>query len=268
MIRIVDKNFRIRQFILHLAMYDSSLNAATIAENIVNALGLSGPNGKSLGLQMANLISSAMDRASTNKAAMDIVHEKFKVEPFKAYCCPHGIAACGKERHLTVGEEVVKHSSAMVKHDLCQARNVHRSMTGESAKKRGGVRWGVEGEAIEQLDRVGLDTMLAYGIRCRDNKWSEASAAKLVDSIEDPHDRAVAMVELAAVVDVGKPLIEELYTCESEEPMVFDAHQSFSDLTVKFGNGVEGFRELGLFDRLEKRAREATELMAPIVVST
>lgn len=79
-------------------------------------------------------------------------------------------------------------------------------------------------ELCAQIDRIGLKKLIDEWVTlCARNKWSEQSAKKYMDAIQDPSDFAIASVEIAALVDVGDPLIKETYTSESDQPMVFTA---------------------------------------------
>jgi hypothetical protein len=61
-----------------------------------------------------------LDRASTNKGAVNIVYDKKGIKPFAAYCISHGYAGCGKKRKMTIGERVLKSLTKMVQHKLCK----------------------------------------------------------------------------------------------------------------------------------------------------
>ena len=150
------KTRRIHELVVHLGIYAESLDGASIAKNVSEALMGSDDNGvPNLELKMKNWKATVINRAGTNKRAMDIVHEDNNVRPFSAYCVPHGTSCCGKEGEMTVRAAVVKHLTSMVKHRLCKARNVFSSAFKESARKMGGVRWGVYHEICEQINRIG-----------------------------------------------------------------------------------------------------------------
>ena len=44
---------------------------------------------------------------------------------------------------MTVGADVFKHLTSMVKHRLCKVRNVFSTAFKESTRKTGGVQWGM-----------------------------------------------------------------------------------------------------------------------------
>jgi len=65
------------------------------------------------------------------------------------------------------------------------------------------------------------------------------------------------MVQIAAVVDVGTPLIKSCYTCESKQPMVFVVHSIVSKMHALYERGLEHFD----FVELPKRCLEAAAIM-------
>lgn len=164
---------------------------------------------------------------------------------------------------MSVGGVAVKHLSAMVKYQLCKARNVFLILFGESSKKTGGVRWGVYHEFCEQVNRIGLllDLRDKYASVCFKNQWSPNSAQSFLESIADEYEFCIASVEIAAVVDVGHSLISETYICESKQCGAFTVWEGITKLRNLFGQGIEGFDGNNGFVELDKRAIEAAEII-------
>eukprot|EP00956_Cyclotella_meneghiniana_P040828 scaffold206395_cov26-Cyclotella_meneghiniana.AAC.2 len=201
-IRLVHrKTFKIHQVLIHMELYDGSLDGEMIAQHVKDAI------TKSVALSLRNLRVTSIDRAGTNKKALNVLEQKDHVKSLGAYCVPHGLSGCGKKRDLTAAENVLKAHTGMVKYKLCKARTFFRLRFKERAMKRGGVRWGVEHELCAQIDRIGLKRLVDEWVTsCAHNKWSEQSAKKYIEAVEDPADFAIASVEIAALVDVGHPL--------------------------------------------------------------
>lgn len=164
---------------------------------------------------------------------------------------------------MSVGKDVVKHLTSMVKFSLCKARNVFIQAYEESAKKTGSSpRWGVYHEVCEQINRLGLASLRDdYASICAANEWSPAGANKFLDDIADAYDFCVASVEIAALVDVGDPLVKETYICESDQPGVFTVWEGLTKLRILFGRGIESFCDSDGFVELKKRATEAATQM-------
>ena len=124
-------------------------------------------------------------------------------------------------------------------------------------------------ELCAQIDRIGLKKLIDEWVTlCARNKLSGQSAKKYMDAIQDPSDFAIASVEIAALVDVGDPLIKETYTSESDQPMVFTAYKVFTGLNDLFAHGVNAFEAAGGLTCLHVRAEEAAGIMEEVVVSS
>lgn len=257
MIRFVHmKSQEVIQYVAHLALYSESLDGITIATNLYNAL-------RGLNLDLKNWKATSADRAATNKRAMSILKEKYNIDPFRAYCISHGTAGCGKKAKMTVGAEVVKHAGAMVKHSLCKARIVFSETFHESAKKNSGVRWGVYHELCAQINRTGVKALREeYAQKCSAENWSKQSADHFLDATNELQDLCIASVEIAAVVDVGALLVSETYICESDQCGAFTVHEGITQLQMLFALGIDSFDGAGKFVELERRAKEAAELMS------
>ena len=251
------RTYRILEFVVHLGLYTEALDGNTIAQHVAGIL-----TGSRLYLDLSHWKATSIDRAATNKRAMTILGETQGISPFRAYCISHGTAGCGKHAKMNLGAIAVKHLSAMVKHSLCKARNQFSKIFGERARKTSGVRWGVYHEVCEQINRIGLVRLRnEYAIICFENKWSEKSAEQFLNVTADVYDMCIASVEIAAVVDVGHPLISETYICESKECGAFTVWEGITKLQLLFEHGIESFDSGGHFVELDRRANEAAQLM-------
>ena len=262
MIRVVHKKtFKIHTVVVHLELYQESLDGNSIAKHVKDAI------AKDIGLQLKHMRATSIDRAGTNKRAMTVLHDLDGIKAFAAFCMPHGLSGCGKKRSLTASEDVIKFLTGMVKFKLCKARTLFTILFHQAPKKRGGVRWGTEHEMCSQIDDIGIIRLRdEYGIKCSRSGWSEQSSKKFPEAIRDPHDLAVAMIETAALSDVGKGLISETYTLESDQPMVFTFSDACNKLNELYAHGVKGFDNAGGFVRLYERAAEAANIMDEVVV--
>jgi len=253
------KSFKIVELIVRLELFSESLDGATIAKHLHDLL------VKSLKVKLRNWRATGMDRAGTNKKAMELITEKTGINTLNVYCISHGTSGSGKKSDMTVGRDLLKHATSMVKHQLSKSRNLFRSVFGENASKAGGVRWGIEYEMAAQVNRIGVQQMADKYVKpCAQNKWSQKSAEKFLKSVAAPEDLCMAMVEIAAVVDVGKHLIQETYINESSQPMVFTAWESIEYLNDQFARGVDFFDE---FNEMDEKAVLAAAIMEDVVVS-
>ena len=64
------------------------------------------------------------------------------------------------------------------------------------------------------------------------DEFSEKTKGKLLEFFKDPKKRSTLKVELASVVDAGKPLVEATYNLESDDLVVFKCYDLISSLPV------------------------------------
>ena len=253
-VRVIQKKtFKIIELIIHLQLYAGSLDGDAVAKHIEDAI------AEYDFLEEKNCKVVMQDRASTNKNAMSKWKDKKNLHFLAAYCVSHGYSGCGKKHKMTIGSRVLKNFTKMVKFSMCQACTFFSARFGERPRKGGGVRWGIEVEHAEQTNRIGIPLLLTdYVEKCAAKKWSEKSCKKQLAALKDPQDMCKAIVEIAALVDVGTPLISNCYTCESKEPMVFVAGGITSEMNELYGHGIDGY---GKFDELKKQAVVAEGIM-------
>ncbi len=78
---------------------------------------------------------------------------------------------------MSVGNVVLQGLTGIVKHKLCAVREVFQDMFKESARKGGGIRWGITLEQAEQVNQIGLPQMIEEYVRpCLAHNYSPASA--------------------------------------------------------------------------------------------
>ena len=271
------KTWHIIELVIHLRLYAESLNGEAIAAHILESIA-------EYDLDVKNWRCTMLDRASTNKGSLNLICEKKGVKPLAAFCISHGYSGCGKKHEMTIGKRVLKNFTKMVQHQMCKgkficnhyycliiiivlniinvslARNLHSSVYGESPKKGGGVRWGIELEHAAQVNRLGVEDMMEKYVRpCFNNDWSKKSSGKQITALKNPQDMAKSIVELASLVDVGTPLIKRCYNCESKQPMVFVVGEVVQEMNEMYGLGPEHYPN---FDELDKKSQAAADIVA------
>ena len=258
-IRLVHKTtWKIIELIIHLALYATSLNGEAIAKHILDAM-----NGHNLDGKFWRAVM--LDRAATNKRSLVLVKGKKNWKPLSVYCISHGYSGCGKKHKMNTAKKVLKQLTKMVQHKLCKARTFFRSLYNEAPRKGGGVRWGIELEHCEQVNRLGLGELIEKYVKpCVAEAYSEKSSKKLIKAVKEPQEMAKAIVEIAAVVDAGTPLIQNCYNCETKQPIVFVLSSIVRDMDDSYGAGVDEY----IFDELQIKAKEAAEIMKKNMVSS
>ena len=83
-------------------------------------------------------------------------------------------------------------------------------------------RWWSRWEVIEQVS-VQFGDVVPF-LR-RDDLGSTATTAKLLTFFTDPQKKAQLKVELAAVIDWGRPFVTATYSLEGDGPLVLECYE-------------------------------------------
>ena len=253
-----DKEFNIVELVVHLQLFDTSLDSEDIAIHILDTI------ENRMEVDPKKWRAVMFDRASTNKAAVKKIAERTGIDPLAAYCVSHGAQACSKKFTYAMGRKWLSYLTKMVAPRLCKARALHKSLFGEGAKKSSGVRFGIEFEHASQVHGIGVTKMRDdYVKQCVDKEYSLKSAEKALGHSENPSDLCEIICEIAAVVDCGLPLNSVTYTSESDAPIIFVEDEILSNLNNLMLGGVDEFT----FQELERSAEAQEHIMDAIVVS-
>ena len=180
-VRMVHKStWRIIELIIHLGLFEGSLDSDDIAKHIRTTI------EERLGADPKKWRAAMMDRASTNKAAMEKAKADMNTNPLSVPCCSHATAGTAKRFDYKQGKGILNKLTGMAKHGLSKARTLFKKKFGESAKITRGVRWGVAYEHAKQTDAIGLPRIVTeYATVCADKKWSEESAKGLLGLVKE-----------------------------------------------------------------------------------
>ena len=90
-------------------------------------------------------------------------------------------------------------------------------------------RWWSGWEVIEQVS-VQFGDVLPF-LR-RDDLGSTATTAKLLTFFTDPQKKAQLEVELAAVIDWGRPFVTATYSLEGDGPLVLECYEKIKTVRI------------------------------------
>ena len=174
------------------------------------------------------------DWCAVNGAMITKVVERCKLNVTEIDCISHGICNSGKHFEVPHADRASKGLTKIVKYPLCKARHIFEEQFNEKPLKSGGTRWWSDWEQYQQVDRLGLDNVRDQHVAtCFEQKYSELSAKGLLEYLEDKERMAKSMVEMAAVVDAGRRLVEITYKAESKQPMVLVMFLLLQELITK-----------------------------------
>ncbi len=172
-------------------------------------------------MRLKDLRATSLDQASTNKAALSLLLGDSRDHVFVAYCLSHGLSGSAKKHSMSVGNDVLQKLMGIVKHKLCAACEVFLDVFNESARKGGGISWGITLEQAEQVNCIGLSRMIdEYVQPCFVRNYSPASVQSVLNAVSTTQDLCKAIVETSALVEAGTPLISKYYRCETNEPII------------------------------------------------
>ena len=247
-VRAVDrKTHCIRQVLISVRLYDKKLSGEQIASNILLQLGR-------FNLEPNYWRGSMMDRASTNIKAIKMVKEVTQYSPTLVPCLSHTTSLPGKEFKNTCklmhNFRKAFNASIMFRGKMSSLFKEH---FGFAPKVAGGVRWYLEWEQINEIDQIGVDSIMNKLIPVAEvQKISEKSVAKM-NKIATKEKMGKLIVEFAAVAEAGRPFCTSTYLMEGDDPLVFGAHLELKKLQDYIKDGPR-FRSNS---RTQKRCREA-----------
>ena len=92
MLRVVTRNLQIVELVVRIALFRNKIDANELANHIIKTINLT------LGLHMTDWLSVQLDRASTNKAAVSRIKDKYTTsKPATNFCASHGLNNAGKK---------------------------------------------------------------------------------------------------------------------------------------------------------------------------
>ena len=90
-VRMFDKQYNIVELVVHLELFDTSLDSEDIANHIIVTI------EDRMKADPKNWRAVMFDRASTNKAAISKISNRIGINPLAAYCVSHGTSTFSKK---------------------------------------------------------------------------------------------------------------------------------------------------------------------------
>jgi hypothetical protein len=210
----------------------SWLTGVNIANNLLDVL------IKDCDLDPADWRASMLDRAATNGKALNEIRTVTKYRPVNVPCFSHTLCKPGEAFKAPEAEAVRKaYNKAVLFRG--KAADLMKEAFHETAKIAGGVRWWIQYEQVEQMDRFGIDKIMKEVIPiCVQKKYSERSVAKLQLLATDLSTPRI-MVEFAAIAETGRPFCQATYILEGDDPLVLTAYIVLDQLDQVMEDGVK-----------------------------
>ncbi len=206
-------------------MLVKSMTGEELARELISCLSVS------YGVKPESLLASMHDRASTNDVAMRTVKIVYP-SVVDIGCYSHTIDLAGNHFKTEILSSFISLWVSLFSHSP-KAKFLWMVKTGMSVESYSATRWWSQWEMMKQL-------MLLYGdvdSFVTSLEGSHATKSKLLNILHDANARSVLEIELAAIVDVGEPLVKATYKLESDGALVFDCYETVSSVLSTFQMG-------------------------------
>lgn len=258
--------------LVHFELYGESLNGVKHANHLLRAI-KDRDNGA--GRDPKDWIVATQDGCAVNSAAIDHINSKTDYSVSKDTCCSHTLCLSGKA-FVTPNWDKLRSKMNIVFRYKGKLRNRFGDTYHEAPIKSGGNRWWTDWEQGKQMSEFGIQdiikNVIEWGVK---NNASEQSCKTLLDlfSVDEEGGKerlALAIIENAAVCDVGYLYVIFTYIFEGDDPLILSAYRGFIKLDAAAGVNSDGQHDFDV-PSVEKIADEAISLLkdarAPIAAA-
>jgi hypothetical protein len=240
-------DYQIIEVLVKIKLYARKLKGGNIAHNLLYVL------KRDCGLDPADWRAAMLDRASTNSKALNDIRATTKYRPVNFPCFSHTLCKPG-EAFKAPEAEVVRKAYNKAVLFRGKAADLMKDHFKETVKIAAHVRWWVQYEQTEQVDRFGIAEIMKEVIpTCVEKKYSERSVAKLQQHATDLSTPGI-MVEFAAIAETGRPFCQATYILEGDDPLVLTAYIVLDKLDQVIADGVK-------FERTKLVCKEAASMV-------
>ena len=214
-VRFVSDDWELEQRLLRIQLLSKSLTGEEIASELIKILSVNYSIGP------AHLIAAMRDRASVNNVAMrtlKIVYPSI----VDIGCFSHTIDLVGKHFKVPHAYEFLTSWMALFSHSY-KAKIAWGEQTGKAMPSYSATRWWSKWEILDQLLVSFGDIKLFL-----DNNpdLGPASRDKLLEFFTNTQKNIYLKLELAAIVDWGRPFVTATYNLEGDGPLVFTCYET------------------------------------------
>jgi len=219
-VRYIDDGWKITQRLVRLQIVAKSLTGEELARELISVLSVQ----YSIGTQQ--LLAAMKDRASVNEVAvrtLKIVYPNL----LSVGCFSHTIDRVGEHFVTPNLSEFIVSWISLFSHSP-KTRILWRDQTGKSMATYSATRWWSRWEVIEQVS-VQFGDVLPF-LRM-EGLGSTTTTAKLITFFTDAQKKALLEVELATIIDWGRPFVTATYSLEGDGPLALECYEKIE--TVK-----------------------------------
>lgn len=219
--RFSDDEWSPKQVLVRLKVLAKSLTGEQLAGELIHVL------STSLQVQQANLVATMRDGASVNGCALKVVRAIYPTA-LDVTCFSHAIDLTGSHFELPTLDLFMQHWIRLFSHSAT-AKLRWKERTGVAMRSFSATRWWSKWEVMDQaLSYFGdIEPFL---------EENDDIAPRTSDHIRallmNVASRKKLIMELAAVVDAGKPFVQATYALEGDGLLVFSAYATLQGLST------------------------------------
>ena len=220
-VRFVSTEWSIEQRLIRLQMLVKTMTGDEIARTVINIL------STEFGIISDQVLGIMHDCASANNAALRTLKVVYPCV-LGMGCFSHTLNRVGERFNAPYANEFTTYWVSLFSHSSL-AKFLWKEKTGLTVDSYCPTRWWSKWEVMHQLVKAFGD--IEPFLRSADD-FSGNTRAKLLEYFDSPIKIQCLKVELAAIVDAGKPFVEATYKLESDEPIVLECFDIVSSLNV------------------------------------
>ena len=218
-VRCVDDDFKLHQYLVRLSLAAQSLTGEQVAHLLLHTLATM--------YQVApdSILAAMRDRASVNSVAILALQPLYR-SMVDGQCFSHTLDHVGGKMETDMLDSFVSSWVMLFSHSP-KTKLEWRTRTGIASKSYSKTRWWSKFEVMQQLhDLFGdvVEFLLA------DVENPGALRQRLRNRFENLEVRAQLQMQLAVVVEFCYPLVRATYVLEGDGPLVFTAYETISSV--------------------------------------
>ena len=220
-VRFIDSGWCIQQKLIRLKMLAKSLTGDEIARELINTLSVD------YGVKSENVVAIMHDCASANNAAMRTLKVLYPAV-LGIGCFSHTLNRVGEKFNAPLVNDFTTYWVSLFSHSF-KAQAIWKQQTGRTISSFSATRWWSKWEVMNQILELFGDI---ENFLKAPEEFSGNTRAKLLEYFATPQKRHGLKVELAAVIDVGKPFVQATYKLEGDGPVAIECYEIISSLSV------------------------------------
>ena len=202
-------------------MLAKSLSGDEIARELINTLSVD------YGVKSENVIAIMHDCASANKAAMRTLQVLYPAV-LGIGCFSHTLNRVGERFNVPHVNDFTTYWVSLFSHSF-KAQAIWKQRTGRTICGFSATRWWSKWEVMNQILELFGDIEPFLKVP---EDFSGNTRAKLLEYFPTPRIQHNLKVEIAAVIDAGKPFVQATYKLEGDGPVAVECYEIISSLSV------------------------------------